>query len=154
MIYEVLTTSQPRLLRCALILIQHFPCIHCAITHTQANDTFYSIPCVIRDQISNQTQGEKSVYIHVSISCSDYFTLQDILSQVDDYRRRIFDITIDIEEEINDVCMYIFDGVDFILMFCNQILDEGGFVGDVREQSSDIQEILDEYDTPRLVKAR
>lgn len=50
--------------------------------------------------------------------------------------------------------MYIFDRVDLILMSSHQILDEDGFVGDVREQSSDVQEILDEYDTPRLVETR
>ena len=36
----------------------------------------------------------------------------------------------------------------------NQVLDEDGFVGDIRTQSSDTQEAVDEYDTPRLVKAR
>ena len=36
----------------------------------------------------------------------------------------------------------------------NQVLDEDGFIGDIRTQSSDTQEAVDEYDTPRLVKAR
>lgn len=36
----------------------------------------------------------------------------------------------------------------------NQILDEDGFIGDVRTQSGDIQDTIDEYDTPRLVKPR
>ena len=36
----------------------------------------------------------------------------------------------------------------------NQVIDEDGFVGDIRTQSSDTQEAIDEYDTPRLVKAR
>ena len=37
------------------------------------------------------------------------------------------------------------------VLYNHQILNEDGFVGDVRTQSSDIQEILDTYDTPRLV---
>ena len=31
----------------------------------------------------------------------------------------------------------------------NQILNEDGFVGDIRTQSGDIQEDLNEYDAPR-----
>ena len=31
----------------------------------------------------------------------------------------------------------------------HQILDEDGFVGDVRARSSDIQDTLDQYDSPR-----
>lgn len=42
---------------------------------------------------------------------------------------------------------------DFDALFDHQILNENGFVGDVRDQSSDIQETLDTYDSPRLVKA-
>ena len=44
------------------------------------------------------------------------------------------------------VCLY------FKHFLFNQILDEDGFVGNLRTQSSDIQEAIDEYDTPRLVK--
>ena len=38
------------------------------------------------------------------------------------------------------------------MLLNHQILDEDGFVGDVRIQASDIQESLDTYDTPRWVK--
>ena len=34
----------------------------------------------------------------------------------------------------------------------NQILDEDGFIGDIRNRSSEIQEFLDEYSTPMLAK--
>jgi len=34
----------------------------------------------------------------------------------------------------------------------NQILDEEGFVGDIRSWSHDIQSSLDQYDTPRLAE--
>ena len=40
----------------------------------------------------------------------------------------------------------------FIHFLSYQILDEDGFVGDLRTQSSDIQNSIDKYDTPRLVK--
>ena len=33
--------------------------------------------------------------------------------------------------------------------FFDQILDDDGFIGDVRDQSSDIQDAIDEYDARR-----
>lgn len=51
------------------------------------------------------------------------------------------------------VCMRIYH-LYFIAFPFNQVTDEDGFVGDIRTQSSDTQEAVDEYDTPRLVKAR
>ena len=47
------------------------------------------------------------------------------------------------------VCMFHLNVCAFPF---NQVLDEDGFVGDIRTQSSDAQEVVDEYDTPRLVK--
>lgn len=50
--------------------------------------------------------------------------------------------------------MYVYACVEgtFKHSLFNQILDEDGFVGDLRTQSSDVQESIDQYDTPRLVK--
>lgn len=51
------------------------------------------------------------------------------------------------------VCTCLEDLLYFVVSHVHQILDENGFVGDTRDQANDIQETLDTYDTPRLVKA-
>ncbi|XP_065919096.1 prominin-1-like isoform X2 [Dysidea avara] len=77
----------------------------------EANATFYSIPCDIRDQVQDQAK--------------------EILDQAEEFRNSIRKIAHDIEQELSD------------------ILNEDGFVGDIRTQSGDIQEDLNEYDAPR-----
>ncbi|XP_065919098.1 prominin-1-A-like [Dysidea avara] len=77
----------------------------------EANATFYSIPCDIRNQIQGPAE--------------------EILDQANSFRDTIRNIANDIEREVRN------------------IVNEEGFVGDTRTQSSDIQEQLDKYDTPR-----
>ena len=48
--------------------------------------------------------------------------------------------------------VYMYSGGLTLPLPNHQILDEDGFVGDIRTQASDVQEILNTYDTPRLVK--
>ena len=55
------------------------------------------------------------------------------------------------------VCVCIVYSEMLIVLSCitnslYQVINEEGFVGDARTEASDIQETLDTYDTPRLVK--
>ncbi|XP_065919097.1 prominin-1-A-like [Dysidea avara] len=77
----------------------------------EANATFYSIPC----DIKNQIQGPA----------------EEIINQANIFRDIVRSIANDIEREVRN------------------IINEERFVGDIRTQSSDIQEELDKYDTPR-----
>ncbi|XP_065919451.1 prominin-1-A-like [Dysidea avara] len=72
-----------------------------------------------------------------AIPCDIRDQIQDrsrmILEQANEFRDTIRNIADDVERELR------------------MIINEQGFIGDIRSQSSDIQDELDEYDTPRYV---
>ena len=42
-------------------------CVYALLLYRQANDTFYGIPCEIRNQIKNQTVGKSCMISHYII---------------------------------------------------------------------------------------
>ena len=116
---------------------------------TQANDTFYGIPCDIRNQILNQTRGKIISYINCFIYCL-LFSCEEILVEANHFQQIIANIIADVDTDLNDVCFHLKIMFSLCALF-NQILDEDGFIGDVRNQSRDIQEAIGDYFNPRLV---
>ncbi|XP_065919120.1 prominin-1-A-like isoform X2 [Dysidea avara] len=66
----------------------------------------------------------------------------DIRNQIQDQAREILDRA----DEFQDTIMDIANDIEMTL---DDILDEQGFIGDIRSQSHDIQSSLDQYDTSR-----